>query len=126
MKEQRLHQMLKILLLISIYCFGIFVPVNIVPLSKEQGIEKSNEQQGYFSNISKVPYVHTQESERLLSESTDYISLNFNLLYKGVCITLFSSELLLKNKYKQYRAYFRNLLIRNRKSDLIFPFHNFW
>ncbi|UMB55129.1 hypothetical protein MKD41_06540 [Lutibacter sp. A64] len=125
MKKLQLHKLLKVALLISIYCLGIVVPVKIAPVLNAQKVEQNTKQE-YSSNIFKVPYVHTQGAEMLLLEGTEYLSYNFNLFYKGIWVSLYSSELLFKNKYKQYQNYFKTLLIRNRKSDLIFPFHNFW
>ena len=125
MKKLQLHKLFKVALLISIYCLGIVVPVKIAPVLNAQTLEQNTKQE-YSSNIFKVPYVHTQGTEMLLLEGTEYLSYNFSLFHKGIWVTLYSSELLFKNKYKQYQNYFKTLLIRNRKSDLIFPFHNFW
>ncbi|WP_111709412.1 hypothetical protein [Lutibacter citreus] len=122
----QLHQILKVLLLISIYCFGIFAPVKTVAYSSAQKIEQNKKQKEYYTNVYKAPIVHTQQSENLVSENIEYITPNFNLHYKSFWETVVSSELIFKNKYRQYKNYFKNVLIRNRKSDLIFPFHNFW
>ena len=123
----QLHKILKTVLLISIYCFGIFVSVKTLPSStSSQTIEQNNKQKTYYTSVSKVLYIHTQQSENLLSENTEYLAANFTLLFKDFCDVSISNELLFKTKFKQYLIYFKNLLIKNRKSDLIFPFHNFW
>lgn len=123
---KQLPKILKVVLLLTIYCFGLLVSLDSVAYSGSQTIEQNNKEQDYFSNVSKVIYVHTQQSESLLSEFTEYLTINFDFFYKGFWVTLFPSELLFKTKFKQYQNYFQNLLINNRKSDLIFPFHNFW
>ena len=121
-----LQQHFKVLLFIAIYCFGIFVSVKTVPFTSPQNIQQNNKQKEYDTNVSNILHIHIQQSENLLSEITEHESLGFKLSNTNFEIFLFSNELIFKIKFKQYQNYFKNLLIQNRKLNLLFPFHNFW
>jgi hypothetical protein len=120
------HQIIKVLLLISIYCFGIYLSANSSPYFSTQNVIQNNEQKEYLATTSKVLFTHTQQSENLLSELTEYSLPNFEFSSDNFWSIPYSNKLLFNSKFKQYNSYLKNTLIRHRKSDLIFPFHNFW
>lgn len=113
-------------LFIAIYCFGLFVSVKTLPATTAQTIEKKKKQKEYDTDVSTIFSIHFQQSENILSDFTEYESSGFKICSDDFESFLYSNELLFKTKFKQYQSYFKNLLIRNRKFDLIFPFHNFW
>ncbi|SDS30962.1 hypothetical protein SAMN05216503_2645 [Polaribacter sp. KT25b] len=120
------HQIIKVLLLISIYCFGIYLSANSSAYFSEQNVVKDNKQKEYVSTTSKVLFIHTQQYESLQSNLTEYSLPTFESPDNLFWLISNSNELLFNSKFKQYNNYLKNILIRHRKSDLIFPFHNFW
>lgn len=120
------HQIIKVLLLISIYCFGIYLSANSSAYFSKQNVVKDNKQKEYVSTTSKVLFIHTQQYESLQSNLTEYSLPTFESPDNLFWLISNSNELLFNSKFKQYNNYLKNILIRHRKSDLIFPFHNFW
>lgn len=120
------HQIIKVLLLISIYCIGIYLSADASAYFSEQNVVKNNKEQDYVSATSKVLFTHTQQYETSLSNLTEYSLPSFESSDNLYWLISISNELLFNSKFKQYNNYFKNILIRHRKSDLIFPFHNFW
>lgn len=120
------HQIIKVLLLISIYCFGIYLSANSSAYFSEQNVVKDNKKTEYLSSTSKVLFIHTQQYESLHSNLTEYSLTTFESPDNLFWLISNSNELLFNSKFKQYNNYLKTILIRQRKSDLIFPFHNFW
>ena len=116
----------RVLLLVAIYGFGVYSSANILPLSNEVTVGQSKEQKAYFTASTKILSPHSQQSEISISDVTEYATPNFKLPYPSVSLSLISNEVAFNSRFKQYENYANNLLIRHRKSDLIFPFHNFW
>lgn len=123
---KQFNQPFKVLLFLTIYCFGIFVSVKTLPSSITQTTEQNNKQKEYNTNVSNNLFVHTQQSENLLSAFTEYGIPTIKLSNTAFGLILFSNDLFFKTKFKQYQNYYKSLLLRNRKTNLIFPFHNFW
>ena len=120
------YKILKGLLFFIIYCFGIVVFTNTLSSKSVQSVEQNNVQKDYFANVSKVVFFNIDDSESLLSSLNEYASPNFKLPFKGFYLVTYTGELYFKSKFKQYKNNLNKILIRYRKSDLIFPFHNFW
>lgn len=116
----------RVLLLVAIYGFGVYSSANILPFSNEITVVQNKEQKAYFTASTKVLSPHSQQSEISISDVTEYATPNFKLPYTTVSLSLLSNEVGFNSRFKQYENYANNLLIRHRKSDLIFPFHNFW
>ncbi|TLP80235.1 hypothetical protein [Maribacter sp. ACAM166] len=123
---KNLHQVLKVLLLITIYCIGISSSAKSLSDANAQTIEQNNEQKKYFSSAYKILQPHAQESQICSVNLAEFVAPNYESHSKGFWVVLKSSELLFNARFKQYIIYSKTLLIRHRKSDLIFPFHNFW
>jgi len=123
---KRGEQIIRVLLLISIYCFGISVSAITAPNSNTQVFVQNNGQEDSFSAASKTHFVHTYQSEISVSNFLECSLSNDNLSLDDFIIVLFLNKLLFNAKFKQYENHFKNLLIRHRKADLIFPFHSFW
>ncbi|NRR91970.1 hypothetical protein HSX10_10375 [Winogradskyella undariae] len=120
------EQTLRVLLFISIYCFGIGVSALTATNSNTQVFVQNNGQEDSFSTASKTHFIHTDQSEISVSNFLESSVSNDDLSLDDFIIVLFLNKLLFNAKFKQYENHFKNLLIRHRKSDLIFPFHNFW
>ncbi|MDO6761180.1 hypothetical protein Q4566_13295 [Tamlana sp. 2_MG-2023] len=116
---------LSILFLITIYCFGIgfSAPKTVFPYDWNEIGNTGKEQ---LSELSKPLCFHTPTTETSLSVIRDYPNPSFNPNFEGFWTILQTSELRFIARFKQYKAYFKTILIRHRKSDLIFPFHLFW
>ncbi|WP_223267226.1 hypothetical protein [Polaribacter sp. IC073] len=123
---KQFHHPFKILLFVVIYCFGIFASVKTLPTAIAQTTVQNKKQKEYTTTVSNVLYTHVQESENLLSDFTAYETSDFKTFSNNFEPFVCSNEFIFRTKFKQYQNYFKNLLIRNRKTDLIFPFHNFW
>ncbi|WP_166384327.1 MULTISPECIES: hypothetical protein [unclassified Polaribacter] len=120
------HQILKVLLLISIYCSGMYLSANTTSYFSAQNAKQDTEQLTYLVTASKVFHAHTQQSENLVSETIDFSLPNFKLSSDDLLAISYTTKQEFNSKFKQYKNYLENTLIRQRKSDLIFPFHNFW
>lgn len=120
------HLILKVLLLISIYCSGMYLSANTPSYFSTHNVAKNKEKATYLETASKVFYTHTQQTENLISELTEFSLPSFQLSSDDFLAISFSDKLEFNSKFKQYQNYLENTLIRHRKSDLIFPFHNFW
>ncbi|WP_117884089.1 hypothetical protein [Aureibaculum luteum] len=123
---KRWNQILSVVLLISVYCFGIYVPAKTSLSSDTPVIEQKSEQKEFSTTLSNVLYPHTQQFENLFSEFTEFTLPIFKLGSEGFWAVFRSNEILLNAKFKQYKSHLKTQLIRSRKTDLIFPFHNFW
>ena len=125
-KMKSVSHIIRVFLFITIYCFGIYNSANILAFSNDDRLEQNSGKKENFIASSKILSPHSQQSEVSISDVTEYPTPDFKLSFSVLPIISKSSELRLNSIFKQYRCYFKNLLIRNRKSDLIFPFHNFW
>ena len=117
---------LRVFLLVSVYCFGLYVHATTQPPFNEQTIKISSEQKANLESSSKIIYAHTQQFENLFSDITETNFLDFNLPQIAFWSITYANDLLFKSKFKQYKNHLKTILIRHRKSDLIFPFHYFW
>ncbi len=113
-----------VILLISIYCFGLTGNASILYNSYSSG--DATEQDKYSSTHWEGRYLYTSQSENLVQESTDLTNYSFKLPYNWYCSASFANQLRINAVFKQYLNGFQNKLIRSRKADLIYPFHNFW
>lgn len=120
------NNIFRILLLITVYCFGIYSSANTLAFSNEVVITQNGDQKTYFTESSKVLSPHAQQTEVSISDVVEASSPNYKLPFTIFNSHIKNSELLFTSRYKQYKLYANTLLIRHRKSDLIFPFHSFW
>jgi len=120
-------KLLKSLVLVCIYCFGLFVSLSAVSFSGKVTQNEINKEAAVYASTSKIINLHTQQSELAVSEVSEYSIPNLKLSYQDVNFDKsILNDCLLNAQFKQYSNHFTNLLIRHRKSNLIFPFHSFW
>ncbi|WP_405396537.1 hypothetical protein [Maribacter sp. Asnod2-G09] len=120
------NNIFKVLLLVTIYCFGIYSSANTLPFSNEIVLSDNGDERTYFSESSKLLSPHAQQSEISVSDVAEVSSPNYKLPFTSFNSQINYSELGFVARFKQYQLYANTLLIRHRKSDLIFPFHSFW
>lgn len=120
------HKIFSVVLLVSIYCFGVYAPAETAVHSSEQTYTQNKEQKASFKSASKILYPHTQQLENSISDITECPFSILKLPTTAFWTIAYPVEIRLSAKFKQYKNYLNTLLIRQRKSDLIFPFHNFW
>ncbi|TDS15472.1 hypothetical protein DFQ03_2113 [Maribacter caenipelagi] len=120
------NNIFRVLLLVTIYCFGIYSSANSLPFSNEVVLHQDNDSKTYFSASSKTLSPHAQQSEISVSDVAEISSQNYKLLFTSFNSQINYSELGFVARFKQYQLYANTLLIRHKKSDLIFPFHSFW
>lgn len=120
------NQLIKTLVLISIYCFGIFASAKTLPNFSFQKKEENKLQKEFSYASAKTIYTHIQQLENSVSYSTEFTASKLKVSFKDYFVVLNSTNLLTNAKFKQYNNYLNTQKIRQRKSNLIFPFHNFW
>ncbi|MDO6472364.1 hypothetical protein [Maribacter sp. 1_MG-2023] len=121
-----INNIFKVLLLVTIYCFGIYSSANTLPFSNEVVINLSNNKQSLFKESTKTLSPHAQQSEISVSDVAEVSSPNYKLPFTSLISHINNSELRFAARIKQYQLFANTLLIRHRKSDYIFPFHSFW
>ena len=124
MKNQ--NYIVKVLLLVTVYCFGIYGSASTLPFSNDITYSQENEHSAYLTSSSKILSPHSQQTEVSISDVAESLNLNFKLPFTSFNPSQKLSEVFFNTRFKQYKIYANTLLIRHRKSDLIFPFHNFW
>ena len=120
------NNIFRVLLLVTIYCFGIYSSANTLPFSNEVVIGQKNNKQSLFKESTKTLSPHAQQSEISVSDVAEVSSSNYKLPFTSFNSHINNSELGILARFKQYQLYANTLLIRHRKYDLIFPFHSFW
>ena len=116
----------KVLLLITIYCFGICASALTIPPNYVDSFQSDNTQNEFLVNSSKAHFLHIQQAENVLAPTAEIILLDYKLSIKDFYIASITYQLQILATFKQYKNHLKTLRIRYRKADLIFPFHNFW
>ncbi|WP_067148051.1 hypothetical protein [Pseudotamlana agarivorans] len=114
------------MLLVTIYCFGLSFSIPKTPFSYNQSIETDTTHEKAFTSASNTLCFHTPVSETTFSGITENLSFKLNQDFESFWAVILPNEWRLYANFKQYQTYFKNILLRYRKTDLIFPFHNFW
>lgn len=116
---------LSVIILSVIYCLGLSATFNTWGISSNQD-HPTHSQTHFFSEFSKKQVSHTTENPNSLNQFNKLPSQNFKNAFLGIGSISKTTELLLNSTFHQYLKISINLLVKHRKSDLIFPFHYFW
>jgi hypothetical protein len=84
-----------------------------------------SDQGTYITVASQTLFGHTPQSEITIG-SQDVPVSTFKNSFGGFATSVKSSEPFVTTEFHQYLSFYRNCLIRYRKSDAIFPFHYHW
>lgn len=118
-------RILSSLLLTAIYCCAIAIVTTAFTAVDSQNATDT-QQQKYSATVSNNLLYHNIQSESSINSfvnlSDPSLKDTFNII---VGITVQTSKLV-KATFSQYTNFSRNLRIRYRKTDLIFPSHYFW
>ena len=114
-----------VLVLIAIYCFAIGV-FTISINHYDVQTAKTTEQEKFLSTVSVNLYCHTTQLESSVSNLNDFPSPSFKNPFKNLWAFNKTVEQFFELAFTQYEFFSINLLIRYRKTNIIFPFHCFW
>jgi hypothetical protein len=121
-------RILSVVLLTAIYCYAIGIATATSTQANPQYYSTTSEKE-YCLDFSTKLFYHTSQYESSVDNCNNQPTLNiknpfgfFNTLWAHAKTT----EQLFESVITQYINIAKNLLIRYRKSDLIFPFHYFW
>ena len=116
---------LSMMFLTAVYCFAIGAVATSFVASNFQNHSRSS-QKTYISDFSATLFCHTAESEISLTDFNNLPVPNFKNPFVGIWSVVKTREGFLEMVFTQYTSIFRNVLVKYRKSDIIFPFHYFW
>lgn len=119
---KRVYKFLGVLLLASIYVFGIGVSSRAV-IAPDAG---HSGQDTYFSAAKTTLFCDVPQPETSFDKVNDYPAPSPNVFFTGYVNVQRPHEMLLGATGRQYLRFSVNFLVRHRKADLIFPFHYFW
>lgn len=116
------YKVLGMLLLASIYIFGIGVSSRTVSAP-----DAGHTGQGtYFSVAKTALFCEVPQPKTSFDKVNDYPAPSSNVFFTGNASAQRPHEILFGATGRQYLRFSANFLIRYRKADLIFPFHYFW
>lgn len=123
---KRLYKLLGVLLLASIYFFGISAgrEHTFSPTKKVFGQDTN---QGTFISATKATSLcQIPKPESFVDHVNDLPFSLDNVFFTSIFGAQRPREFLFGAKARQYLGFSINFLVRHRKADLIFPFHYFW
>lgn len=123
---QSFNNIVKVLLLVTIYCFGLVNSADALTNFNQTPLSENSAQKSYFTASTKLLSPHAQQTEVSVSDVAEVVSPNYKLPFTGFTASLNSIDFASISRYRQYILYAKTLLIKFKKTDLIFPFHNFW
>lgn len=116
-----------IVLITLLYCFATCSIVNasIAHDILDQNID-GGEKRNYFSSDYTPSFYYSPKNEVSLNAFQYSLNLNLKNQFSGFSFFIKSKEIKIKTEFIQYVYEIQNALIRYRKTDIVFPFHNFW
>ncbi|BDD06780.1 hypothetical protein HNQ88_004462 [Aureibacter tunicatorum] len=114
--------LLAITYLVSSYPIDNVSERNDIACSFQQSIEKKEK----LIDLSSLQLQESQPNEGLSISNSQYVFSPFKIALFTVFANVISFEILHNAKFKQYIIHLKNVHIRFRKSDLLFPYQYFW
>lgn len=111
-----------VLLFAAVYCFA----VGRVSTSDVTYMALKTEKGKHITSVSTDLFSGLVSTFRSFSSSHSVSNPNLKNSLKGPWILEKTHKAVFISKYAQYVNSAKNLLVRHRKADYIFPFHYFW
>ena len=118
-------RIINVAVLLVIYCFAIVASNNSLINADFSG-NKFSSQEKIISNSFEKLFCHTKHSETSFNNYNNLPGPGFENKLSGFYAFLKAREQLIESEFSQYTTFAEAVLINQRKSDLIFPFHYFW
>jgi hypothetical protein len=112
-------------MLTAVYCFAVSVVTNSFVDSYSHSNSTPTEGRFVSEVFAKINN-HALLSEPSTNNSYTGPVKGFKNPFNKLWATTKTSEHLTEPEFSQYTKSFRNVLIKHRKTDFIFPFHYFW
>lgn len=119
---KRAFKYFDILLFVTVYCFAI----SRVSASHVYSVNGHPHSGKHLLSVSADVFSDFVSSFKSVSPSQNFPNPNLKDSFDGIRILEKIHKVVFQSKYTQYVGFAKNLLIRNRKTDIIFPFHYFW
>jgi hypothetical protein len=110
--------------LMVIYCLAIGV-VTESRVYSEYNKSSTSSQEKFISDLSTKILQHTAQSESATNNLNNLPLPSSKSHFQGFDV-LIAIEQLFKGEFSQYTNFSKNILVKHRKADFIFPFHYFW
>lgn len=112
-------------LLATIYCFAMnVVTQSIVSFNYNSDVHSGEER--YLELVYSIFFYHTPHNETASNTVQNFVAHEFKNLFHFIWATQETIENKFEKSFTLYTWNSENIQIRYRKTNLIFPFHNFW
>ena len=112
-------------LLATIYCFAMnVVTQSIVSFNYNSDVHSGEER--YLERVYSIFFYHTPHNETASNTVQNFVAHEFKNLFHFIWATQETIENKFEKSVTLYTWNSENIQIRYRKTNLIFPFHNFW
>jgi len=106
--------------------YGFIIAFTAIPSDQARAADILPSNDKGFEDYSTQHFYHTAPIESSISFFSGVPNSGFkNSFFDFYAVSTFTEQILL-SEFTQYQSHFDNVLINQRKSDLIFPFHYFW
>ncbi len=112
------------LTILALYCLSIsFYSGNAVNYTD---YSKNSDSEYRSSIVSSNLFCHTEQSESSVSLHNNISRTSLKNSFNQFSAFSLAAIHLLRNSYSTYFFYSENIVVRFKKTDIIFPFHYFW
>ncbi len=119
---RKIRDFFNVIFLSAVYCYAL----GSLSFSHVKPISDNTEKGAHFTSVSTDLFSGIVHSERNFSPSRNYSDPSFKTHLGGPWTLEKNQKAAFISQYSQYVSFSKNLRIRHRKADIIFPFHYFW
>jgi hypothetical protein len=114
-----------VVFLTAIYCYamGVVTESYTHPGNPHQ---PASPEKKLIAEFSSKQLCHTAQTENDASDTNHLSAPGYKNPLAGFGALAKAKELLLEASFSRYSSFAMNILIKYRKSDIVFPFHYFW
>ncbi len=124
---KKVDSILEASLMTMIYCLALLSVVSHHFSAGSTSSDYSSEVHPSYVSADAIDlFFHAAQVEISSSVVNSNVIPNFKNQFQGFSAILLHQEIIFGSAFHQYHSTFTNLLIRFRKANLIFPFHDFW